>query len=419
MSEIRKLILKGIDQNDIDMMSYDDRMTISKTVSTALGIDGVSDELLKSHKKPLGEGGKLHWEHALRPAEKAFYEAIDFQALLDGIMDRLTPVEKSTAAGKTPYKPDGQPFTPDELDTLDAFIAEFFDAIKGTERSLAIRAYLVGRMLETKERRAVKWDKLPKDYYELRDKFGLSDEEIIAIKWGELRLGEHIQHIGEKSRHKVQNIILEGSRKRVSIDKLRQRLFDEMVSEDGDLNRNWRSITISETNRLANEGRIGSVKRFDYVIGKSHHDACPWCMKNVNNKVLIKLDGPPPDYEDLDPNTQAYKDIAFLWENATWSGKDNFERSGSPNKKIWNDKTGKYRLEPRLHHELSMPGALCHTNGRCAWTRFVASMMYVGDDNKTHFKSDNIDEYNKFQSELAKRRNRVEQVVQTYQREAA
>ena len=353
--------IKGIDNLD-----FGDRMELLIQLEKALGVKG-------------GEGEGDHPDPVMRAVEKRFINALDAMDLFDQIDEfmRLGTISKGLKTTGFPYKPDGTPFTTEEMEAVDWLIEKFFRAVKGTARYLAILAFLTGRMLEqakaTGQQLKIDFDAMPKDYLDLRKKFNLTIGEINAIRWGELHIGEAITRTGENTRHKVHDIVLEAKKNRYTGNKLRQRLRDELIDIDNPkgLQRDWRRVAITESNRAANEGHLSAVPVGGYVIGVSLPDACGWCMKNINGKVMRKISAPPPAYDHLDPQSDRYKATALIWETCLWSGKTNYDRGYAKRKRV----AGK--LIPRMHHELAMPATEDHVNGRCTWTSYYPDIMYV------------------------------------------
>ena len=204
--------------------------------------------------------------------------------------------------------------------------------------------------------------------------FGVHDNALLLFERRTQLIAENIANVQQRAKHQIKMLLLDGMSNRVPARRMASILRDEMtLKENSVLNYDWERIAVTETNTAANNAVLASMKPDEYVIGNSHVDACPSCMKYINNKVYKVTDDPPPDPMSLKSGSKAYEKALTRWENEVWVGKSNYGRSVSPKKRTPEG------LTPRDPAEMSMPTLSMHPQCRCRWSKFLPHLYYVKD----------------------------------------
>jgi hypothetical protein len=218
---------------------------------------------------------------------------------------------------------------------------------------LAVRTYIAAqiRAHENDGARAtpIEAPALPSTIAGLRGIAPLDPHQAAMLDIARARAGEAITNIGEMTRHRIKQLVINHLQSRITGDRsatpkgLERQLFDEFSY----LNRDWRRVAVTEAGNAANDGQIAAlppgarVKRVEAYEG-----ACPFCRK-INGMEFTVVD---PSKEDKD----GWKEI--------WPGKTNYGRSASPRKRVGDE------LVERDVSELWWPTAgLIHPNCRGLW----------------------------------------------------
>jgi hypothetical protein len=170
------------------------------------------------------------------------------------------------------------------------------------------------------------------------------------LDFANVHTGELIQDVTERSRKAIVRVIMQGYQDRLSTSDLEDRLFDQFST----LNRDWRRIAETETAINFNNGFIAAEIKENsksgkpvFMMGVSGAGACSFCATEINNRIVVALDGPPATGGDsvvVDGKTYT----------AIWPGKNNFGR-----------KRAQWWVSPNVHPHC-----------RCSWIR----MPDVNDD---------------------------------------
>jgi len=190
---------------------------------------------------------------------------------------------------------------------------------------------------------------LPDSWVSVRHDVPLAPIEEVAIDFARARAADLIEDLGDKTRHRVKQIIIDHQRAAVlgefggSLQQLQSRLLDEF----GILNRDWRRIAITEATRNANEGFIAALPEGARVKRvEAYQGACGFC-RAINGRIYTVV---PPEKEGKNGGMQV------------WVGKTNVGRSASPRKRSGNE------LVERLPSEMWWPAAGAqHPNCRGSW----------------------------------------------------
>lgn len=236
---------------------------------------------------------------------------------------------------------------------------------------LIIKAYIAGKLSQIVEKKVeIDLAMLPKTIREAIKRNQLTWAQVRNVKMSQELAAENIIGVSNTIQHRIMQKVMMANANNMSHRGLAQQLFREFNTESM-LNRDMERVAISEMNAVSNAGFISGVTAGEYVVGISHADACPWCLANIQGKVLKVIDNQPAEYSNLAPMSKRYEEIANVWDSCIWETKTNIGRSISKNKRIGKE------LIAREHDELASPGILCHSNGRCRYVRFFRESMYV------------------------------------------
>ena len=321
--------------------------------------------------------GDRHHLSQMKTLEAMFHKELgidQFYRELIRFIDRNIPIA------------DARPLTFKELQRIDEFTRSYFlNKTTEVERWI-VRAYVLGKLVEQRERMPQKpiidVEKLPSRVKDAVKKYSLTPTETRAIEWSHYRGAQHLTNATNDTSNRVNNLIFENLSEHKGHRALRRALEEEMFTDRGEINRNWKRVAISESNTALNQGYIATLKQGEFVLGYSMPDACDWCVTHIKGKVYMVID---PDkveleYEHLDPKGSEYRKRSWLWSNAIWRGKSNIGRSSAARKRkdpeIGNTPDN---LEPREHHERWSPITPGHVHCRCRVIRFNPDTMYVKD----------------------------------------
>ncbi len=147
------------------------------------------------------------------------------------------------------------------------------------------------------------------------------DEYRNIVDWATIHTGELIQEVTGRSRRSIVEMIMQGYQNKVTPRQLEAQLFDKM----SDLNKDWRRIAETETAINFNSGYLQATleQRVEetapiYMLGISGAGACEFCRNNVDGKIFVLLQSPPPSGEMV-----IIDGIEYV---AIWPGKGNLGR---------------------------------------------------------------------------------------------
>ncbi len=180
----------------------------------------------------------------------------------------------------------------------------------------------------------------------------LSTTARASLDYGTQRAAENIVQLTDDIRGRIQGVLTEHYAKKAAGDnsatagKLQQTLLEKF----GDMNRDWRRISLTELNEMKLQGFVGSQPSGTKLQRLERDDGCQFCKK-INKMIVTVVD---PDKPDKDGDTEI------------WQGKTNIGRSGSPNKRTENG------LEPRMKAELWwVPAGNVHPHCRGDWIEYI------------------------------------------------
>jgi hypothetical protein len=257
-------------------------------------------------------------------------------------------------------KPQSEYSLQDWLDLADWLIQRYLpeERIQTEAEYLSVRARIAGRIQAMADTYGVPTSRLP-DLVAIAPVTVLTERGLFraegrmahVIEYATARAAELITDTGEKTRHRIRQILIDhhkraamGDREAVPL-RLQSRLFDEFSI----LNRDWRRIAITESTENWNEGFVASVPvgaRIRRV--EAYPTACPFCRR-IHGMEFEVVD---PQREDKDS-----------WKHV-WLGKTNVGRSASPRRRDGD------QLVERSPEELWHPAAGAqHPNCRGSWMR--------------------------------------------------
>lgn len=256
---------------------------------------------------------------------------------------------------------------------IDRLILGLWDVPETSVKHAAIKAYICGKLMSRQLYRRkplgeIIIDDIPVNIRELVAQYGLTAEEVRVIGWLEEYVLDHLTWVQAKYANSIRTIIREAKFNRLSAKSIAARLFDEIGVKQV-LNADFRRFAITIANEGARAGYVmEELHRAEkneevFIEGVSKPDACAWCKRNINGKILKVLREPPADYSQLGPGTDEYNRIAHIWDTCWWVGKGQYGRSRHRYKRA-----GEGELIQREHHEIWTPG-VDHPSGRCTFVR--------------------------------------------------
>lgn len=247
---------------------------------------------------------------------------------------------------------------------IDKWVAGFFLGIENTLEVLLVRAFVVSQFKAIDPER--KFKELPEEKEFLKT---TRTEE--ALKYVKQKGAYSIQQATDATKMKTKEIVYRGLNEGLGWRDIANMLREE-IKEDGELQRYWQRVAISETTTALNNGYLASKDIGTYVIGQGYDDACVYCKDLIIGKVYKIGTRPETNYADLDPTSKEYKELTKYYDNYVWVGKDNVGRSGAKQKK-----NGDGTTTLRLPHELYTPAIGQHPMCRCSWVGFDPDLLYA------------------------------------------
>ncbi len=244
------------------------------------------------------------------------------------------------------------------------------DVIQKESEYLAVRSSLAGKLqvnIDKTDKKKYKNSLIENLVLSLPHKineisFTLNARENAVITFAHARATELISGLGDRTRHRIKQIILEYEYLNIAHDPLStvQHLQNHLLDEFGALNRDWRRIALTETVRNANEGFIAGlaegtrVRRIEVYEG-----ACDFCRK-INGMEFTVVSASKKNKNG---------------ETEVWVGKTNQYRASSPRKRQGGE------LVERSPAEMWWPAAGAqHPNCRGSWVTVDSDSEGVSDD---------------------------------------
>lgn len=267
---------------------------------------------------------------------------------------RPDPTTVHQAIAKLQGKAPSQYTVSDWLTLVDWLVLKYLpaDAIRSRAEYLTVRAAVAGKIKAVSERYKPGTNfstLMPATIQQAVSHLGSTELEHKMMDLAAARAGEAITFIGESTRHRIKQLLVNHLQARAQRDPgaTAKRLESQLFEEFSILNRDWRRVAITEAGNVQNEAMVAAaplgskLKRFEAYAG-----ACPFCKK-INGMVFTVVS---PGKEPKDP-----------WSEV-WVGKTNYGRSASPRKRVGDE------LIDRTEAEKWWPAAgLQHPNCRGGW----------------------------------------------------
>ncbi len=358
--------------------SRDDKITALVDLTKAMSLDDVTIETMhKAHKAESIR--EPHLNPVIWKLEKEFYGLWEPKSIVSEILTGIGISQSvfTMKKGKSDvlYNPDGNPLASEDILRLEKIIAKALNVSLSKVREILTKSASAAKLASAEvmgKPLPINISKLPKTLRDAIKELALTQLEVRAIEFAYQYAAINIVGIQELAKKQIQNMVVESIQNKVGPRALANKMFNELALNDSSvLNRDWERIAITETNRVASDAYLSSRPEGSYVIGHSHPDACPHCMKYIDMQIYKVTHAPPPAYGDLKPSSKAYKKITEVWETEVWPGKTNVGRSFSPNKRV----NGK--LVKRRPDEMGMPTITLHPNCRCRYTQWIPDLYYI------------------------------------------
>ena len=319
---------------------------------------------------------------ALRKLEQDFFNHFEFDAFYRSLLEfylKHYGVEEDT------------PLTIPQMKKLNEFVTDWFSGKTIGVEKFIVQAFVVGRLSNIQEqispRQLLKFEELPETIQRAAVKYNLTANQVRAMQFAQTQSAKNIVNISADTSAKIQDIIFENIKDGGYYRDLQRKLTDAFAV-DGDIEKDWRQVAISETNSAFNNGYISGIKTGKFVMGLSLPRCCDFCDEFINGKIYAVIERKDNlNYDGLTPGTPEYIRRSWLHENCIWTGKTNFGRSRAKNKRIDPHKTStKDNLTTRGHHEQWMPAVPAHPECRCRWIELNIKTQYVDKNGNLKLK---------------------------------
>lgn len=253
-----------------------------------------------------------------------------------------------------------------DLSRIDRFVESYFlKSITESEMWL-LRAYIVGRYLAVTDLTGTIFNissvaSLPQHVIQAAQEYNLTLQQARSLEYAIIESASEITNTTQATIQTVRNALNSSVKQRGSAVGILDELKELITKDAGEINRDWRRVAIYEANALFNNGYLATLNEGDYVVGLSMPDACKSCIELISGKVYRVRKSAPEDYQKYPVGSEKYQEIAEIWENEVWVGKNNIGRSSSRQKRIDPEKGNtKENLTEKHHHEHAMPTAPMH-----------------------------------------------------------
>lgn len=253
--------------------------------------------------------------------------------------------------GKVIYNPkNGKPIKLSDWRKIEDAMAKYLNIEKQVlQDKMIVDSYFLGtlinRLIDENEKRnqdIKKYDLEEPDWKQ----YGYTDFDKDMMAVSEQGAGIYLQNVTEKIRGKMQSILIEG----VKAKKPKYKVFQDLWDSETDLNRDWDRVIRTETAYASNNGllisqlRMEPEEKYIFMKGISAPDACPYCQRFVNDKIVVLLQGAPASGDIIKVEGVGYP--------AIWPGKSNYGRKAI---NYWT-------------------ATVMHPYCRCSWTRWYIEL---------------------------------------------
>ena len=287
--------------------------------------------------------------------EKYAHEAI--RITLDNVMKVLGKMSKAhddaplIFKGKIQYNPkNGQPIKAKDWKKLEDAIIKYLGIEKDILQTKIIEdSYFLGTLLNRMEsenaKRNTNLNQFDLDNPDWKT-YGYTDYDNDLMEASKQGAGIYLQNVTDKARSKMQSILIEGTKAK----KTKSRVFQDLWNSETDLNRDWDRVIRTEIAYATNNGLLISELRSAvddepiFMKGISMAGACPYCLRLINDKVVILVQEAPASGDTIKIDGVKYPVI--------FPGKSNYGR------------------KPQDY----LATAPAHPYCRCSWTRWYIEL---------------------------------------------
>lgn len=285
---------------------------------------------------------------------------------------------KNKEIGEKPY------LSLEEVIKIDDFTRDYFYKRIPEFQTSIIRAYVIGRLLAKSDNEAKIFNiellsRMPQTVKQAIKEFKLTKEQGLQLQAIIEKAGVNITSTTAETIKLVKKALFDSVSQDEGISGAEKRIRESILEDEGELNRDWKRVVITEVNNSFNNGYLSKCKEGDWVIGISMPDCCNFCFENIKGKVF-KVISKPASEED--------------WKDKVWVGKNNIHRSTAERKRI-NPNIGnkKSNLRVRAEIEKSAPSCPAHPYCRCRYGRFFADLEYIDEEGNIRLKYENQEAY--------------------------
>lgn len=227
--------------------------------------------------------------------------------------------------GRIMYNPkDGKPIKLKDWKRLEKAIVKYLNMEKSyLQEKMTEDSYFLGTLLNRLDEVNRKKSTLKSFDLEMPkwEKYNYSDFDMDKLEISKQLTGIYLQDVTDRTRSKIQRVIIEGVKDKQSKHEIFQKLWDS----EADLNRDWDRVIRTETAMNSNNGflisqlRAEPDEKYIFMKGISSGGACEHCLRFINEKVVILLEASPEGGGDkVVVEGEEY--------SAIWPGKSNYGR---------------------------------------------------------------------------------------------
>lgn len=366
-------------------IDVDKRIETVAHLASALNLG--QDVEIHHHMSKAHAGERITSPHLipeLWECEKEFYALLDSRHVVTAVLEGIGISKRFRKSirdkSRVLFTGTGKPFTDKELRELEKVLSRALNVSKDKIRKLIMRAALVGKLTgvyRVGKKIEVDISKLPATIRAAVNQGLFTAQEVRSLQFAQELAAVNVTAVQDRTKTDIMRMVLEAQKNRTHPRALAQKMYHEIASDDeGTLSRDWERVAITEMNRTASDGFIGSKPDGGYVVGNAHHDACTYCKSMIEGRVYRVNHNGVPDYDNLKTNSKEYRKLAKQWDQEIWVGKTNYGRAFSKRKRTDEG------LVRRKDHELAKPVIPLHPSCRCRWTPFLPDMAYIQTDRR-------------------------------------
>lgn len=290
-----------------------------------------------------------------------------------------------------------------DISGLDTYLITLLAPIQDQVLQTFIRAGILGILVSDQEqslkpRRYITPEELPATTKALYAKFKPNPATTKAMEFIETQGLTRLQHATEQTKYQAKETLLEsmaaGHNQHDTIRSI-QKVFN---GDESEINRNWKRVIATELTTAMTGAYLAQTPGMVLLLGRAMEDACDHCKELIDGKLLVKTNEPIPDYQFLDPNSNKYKELAFLWDHCVWHGKNNLGRSQSGKTKAGRE---------RSHHELWTICIPMHPNCRCVWVVIRPELVWIDESRVIRTKQENPEKWQEWYNREVEPLNRI------------